>query len=360
MTRRFRMGILVVLVAFLSYLAYLVLAPFFVPITWAAVFAIVFYPVYSFILRHTRRPTLASLATVLIVLIVILGPLSYLSYLLVGELQALADMGLTVESVRSMYRNSFIHDLAMTVLPIFNLDEQQVIGYAINGLTSLSKGAMHRIPASLGSIASAFVTFFIMAFVLFFLFKDGSRYVATILEYLPFSEHHKEHLSTQTKDVIVSTIYGGVAVALAQGIVGTAGYFSVGVHAPVLWGLATAVTSFIPFIGSHIVWVPICLYLLVTGHIAKTIILAAFGIIGIGLVDNFVRPLFITGRARMSFLLTFFAVLGGIEAFGLMGIIVGPLIMALYISLITILKDSEEEERCTPVLRSEADTSPPA
>ena len=115
---------------------------------------------------------------------------------------------------------------------------------------------------------------------------------------------------------------------------------------PALWGLATAITSFIPFIGSHIVWVPMCLYLLVTGHIGKTVILATFGILGIGMVDNVVRPLFITGRARMSFLLTFLAVLGGIEAFGLIGIIVGPLVMALYSSLIAILKDSGEEGEC--------------
>ena len=122
-----------------------------------------------------------------------------------------------------------------------------------------------------------------MAFVLFFLFKDGSAYVVKLLEYLPFSERHKEQLSKQTKDVVVSTIYGGVAVALAQGIVGVVGFISVGVSSPALWGLATAIASFIPFIGSHIVWVPMCLYLLVTGHIIKALILVAFGVFGIGL-----------------------------------------------------------------------------
>ena len=127
MTRRFSIGILIVLVAFLSYLAYLILAPFFIPLTWAAVFAIVFYPVYSFILRYIRRPALASLATVTVVLIVILGPLSYLSYLLVGELQELANTGLTVEGMRSAYQDSFIHDLANRVLPVFHLNEQQAI-----------------------------------------------------------------------------------------------------------------------------------------------------------------------------------------------------------------------------------------
>ena len=341
MTNRFRIGILIVLVAFLSYLAYLILAPFFVPLTWAAVFAIVFYPVYIFILRYIRRPSLASLATVAVVLIVILGPLSYLSYRLVGELQDLSNTGLTVEGVRSAYRDSFIHDLANRVLPVFHLDEKEAVAYIVNGLSNLSKRLLHLIPGGLGSVAGAFTTFFIMAFILFFLFKDGRGYVSKILEYLPFSQRNKERLVKQTKDVVVSTIYGGVAVALAQGIVGTLGFISVGMTSPALWGLATAITSFIPFIGSHIVWVPICLYLLVTGHILKAVILAAFGILGIGLVDNVVRPLFITGRARLSFLLTFFAVLGGIQAFGLIGIIVGPLIMALFISLINIMKDSK-------------------
>jgi predicted PurR-regulated permease PerM len=138
MTRRFRIGILVVIVIFLSYLDYLIMAPFFAPLMWAAVFAIVFYPVYRFILRYVRRPTLASLATLTLVLIMLLGPpLSYLSYLLVGELQDLANKGLTVEGLRSAYQNSVIHDLANRVLPFFHLDEQRVIAYVVNGLSNL-------------------------------------------------------------------------------------------------------------------------------------------------------------------------------------------------------------------------------
>jgi predicted PurR-regulated permease PerM len=285
------------------------------------------------------------LATVVLVLAVLLGPLSYLSYLLVGELQDLANSGLTVEGVRSAYQNSIIHDLANWVLPVFHLDEQRVITYVANGLSNSSKYLLNRIPGGLGSVAGAFATFIIMAFVLFFFFKDGSSYVGKLLEYLPFSERHKELLSKQAKDVVVSTIYGGVAVALAQGIVGAVGFISVGVSSPALWGLATAIASFIPFIGSHIVWVPICLYLLITGHIIKALILVAFGVFGIGLVDNIIRPVFIRGRARMSFLLTFFSVLGGIQAFGLIGIIIGPLIIALYISLLAIVKDFDDDGR---------------
>ena len=360
MTRRFRIGILVVIVALASYLAYLIMAPFFAPLIWATVFAIVFYPVYRFILRYVKRPALASLATLSLVLIVLLGPLSYLSYLLVGEIQDLATTTLTAEGVRSAYQNSIIHDLANRVLPIFHLDEERVIAYVVNGLSNLSKHLLRLVPGSLGSVAGAFTTFIIMTFVLFFFFKDGNIYVARILELLPFSERHKEQLSKQAKDVVVSTIYGGVAVAVAQGIVGAVGFISVGVSSPALWGLATAITSFIPFIGSHIVWVPICLYLLVTGHVIKCLILVAFGVFGIGLVDNVVRPLFIRGRAKLSFLLTFFAVLGGIQVFGLVGIIVGPLIMALYVSLIDILKDFDDDgQHITVIDRPVIHVTPP-
>ncbi|RJR43341.1 MAG: AI-2E family transporter [Desulfobacteraceae bacterium] len=346
MTNRFRTGILLILVAFLSYLAYLIMEPFFIPLIWASVFAIVFYPVYLFLLRYIRRSSPASLVTVAIVLTVILGPLSYLSYRLVGELQDLSNAGLTVEGMQAAYKDSFIRDLANRILPIFRLDEKEALAHIVNGLSTLSKRLLKLVPGGLGSIAGAFTTFFIMAFIIFFLFKDGSAYVSKTLEYLPFSQRNKERLVKQTNDVVVSTIYGGVAVALAQGIVGTLGFVSVGLSSPFLWGLTTAITSFIPFIGAHIVWVPICLYLLVTGEILKAAILAAFGILGIGLVDNVVRPLFIKGRARLSFLLTFFAVLGGIQAFGLIGIIVGPLIMALFISLINIIKDFEDEREC--------------
>ena len=221
MTRRFRVGILIVLVVFLSYLAYLVLVPFFAPLTWAAVFAIVFYPVHLFILRYLKRPSLAALSSVALVLIIILGPLSYLSYFLVGELQDLSNAGLTMEGMRSVYRDSFVNGLMERVLPVFHLEERQAMAYVANGVSNLSRQLLHWVPSGLGSVASGLANFLIMAFILFFLFKDGSVYVTKILEYLPFSERNKEHLSGQVRDVIASTIYGGVAVALVQGIIGS-------------------------------------------------------------------------------------------------------------------------------------------
>ena len=185
-----------------------------------------------------------------------------------------------------------------------------------------------------------------MAFVLFFLFKDGSSYVVKLLEYLPFSERHKELLSKQAKDVVVSTIYGGVAVALAQGIVGVVGFISVGVSSPALWGLATAIASFIPFIGSHSMGTDMSLS---TGNRTHNQGRYPCGLRGVrhrfGGQHN--PPSFHQRAGQDVFSPHLFSVLGGIQAFGLIGIILGPLIMALYISS-SIVKDSRMTQCVTP------------
>ncbi len=344
MASRFHTGVLVVLIAFLTYLTYLVLRPFFSPLVWAAVFAIVFYPIYDFVRRKIRVAWLAALLSAVLVLLAIVGPLSYMLYLLAGELQKISFEQFTPEHVGEAYRGSTFQSLLNRALSLIGMDEQQAFSYIMNAVRSISKQVVQHVSAELANIAGAVVNFFIMAFLLFFFFKDGRAYLAEFIEFLPFSPGTTDHLTRQVKDVVASTIYGGVAVAVAQGIVGALGFVIVGISSPLLWGLVTAITSFIPFVGAHIVWVPIAIYLLVTGHIAKAIILALFGTVGIGTVDNVVRPLFITGRARMSFLLTFLAVFGGIGAFGLLGIVLGPLVLALFLSVMHIAKDYERKE----------------
>lgn len=342
MSGRFRIGILIVLVALISYLTYEILVPFFSPLVWAAVFAIVCYPIHKFFLRSVRYPSLAALVTVVVVLIIIVGPLSYISYLLTGELQNVAANPPSTEAIVEIYHHSFIESIVNRLLEFFNLTQQQAMDYLTSGFRNFAQTALKKIPMGLGNLVDAVTNFLVMVFVLFFFFRDGRRYVATLLNYLPFSLQNKEKLSGQVQDVVVSTIYGGLAVAIGQGAVALIGFLVVGLHSSILWAVTTAITSFIPFVGSHVVWVPICIYFLFTGQILNCIILAAFGIFGIGLVDNVVRPLFIRGRARMSFLLTFLAVFGGLQAFGLLGIVVGPLIIALFLSIIPMVRDLEE------------------
>jgi predicted PurR-regulated permease PerM len=341
MTSRFRVGVLIVLVALITYLAYRIIAPFFSPLAWASVLAIVGYPIYGFFLRHLKFPMLAALSAVVVVLFIIVGPLSYVFYLLTGELQNLAGSAPSTERIVESYRQSALRPIADRILLSFNMSEKQAIAHLTTGLTNFAKEALTRIPVGLGNLAEAVANFFVMVFVLFFFFRDGHRLVAALVDYLPFSEPGKQRVSVQVKDVVVSTIYGGLAVAIAQGFVGLIAFVTVGLDSPITWAVTTAITSFIPLVGSHVVWVPISVYLLFTGETFRSLLLAAFGIFGIGLVDNIVRPLFIKGRVRMSFLLTFLSVFGGLQAFGLLGIVVGPLVMALFLSIIPMVRDLE-------------------
>jgi predicted PurR-regulated permease PerM len=236
--------------------------PFLSSLAWAAVFGIVFYPLYQYILRYVRSPSVAAAASVIVVVVAILAPLSYLSYLLVLEIENISPRALTIEGLTEMYSHSFLQPFIQKVLSLFDLSEEQALGYVANAAGTVSRQLLSRLSAGLGNVASAVVSFAIMVFVLFFFFRDGRKYVGNIQELLPLSEKNKEYVSGQVKDVVVSTIYGGVAVALAQGIVSSLGYMLVGIHSPLLWGLTTAIASFIPVVVSSLVWGPLCIYLL--------------------------------------------------------------------------------------------------
>jgi len=180
-----------------------------------------------------------------------------------------------------------------------------------------------------------------MAFTIFFLFKDGPGFLEKIRDYLPFSEKHRNRLVSQTKDMIVSTIYGGVVVAIVQGILGGLAFAVLGIRSPVFWGSSMALMSFVPVVGTSVIWVPASLILLSQGAYAKGIALILIGVFVISMVDNVLKPLIIGGRTKMPTIIIFFTVLGGIKVFGLLGLIMGPLVFALFLSVFQIFKAIE-------------------
>jgi predicted PurR-regulated permease PerM len=159
--------------------------------------------------------------------------------------------------------------------------------------------------------------------------------------YLPFPEPQRDRLEKQVKDMVVSTIFGGVVVALVQGLMGGTAFYYLGVPSPVIWGTAIAILSFVPMLGTFSIWGPIVVYLFLKGAIAKGFILLLIGAFGISLVDNILKPLIIGGRTKMPTLLIFFSVIGGIKLFGLIGLIMGPLSVALFISVLGIFRNIE-------------------
>ena len=210
----------------------------------------------------------------------------------------------------------------------------------LNSAESLVGG----VTGGLGNVASVITDFIFMILSIFFFLEGGSEFVAGIHKFIPFSIKHRDRLLKQTKDIIVSTIYGGVVVAIAQAILGGTAFSLLHVPSPVLWAFAMFIASFIPLLGTFVVWGPLAAYLFLKGAVLNSILLVIVGVLAISSVDNILRPLIIRGKMQMPTLAIFFSILGGIKVFGFIGFIMGPLVLALFVSVAQMLRYVGEEQ----------------
>jgi predicted PurR-regulated permease PerM len=176
-------------------------------------------------------------------------------------------------------------------------------------------------------------------FAMFLLFRDGNRIVSKIPEFLPFERARSEALLTRIRDVIYGGVYGVVVIALTQGALCGGMFWVLGIPSAALWGMVTVLTSVLPLVGAAAVWVPGALYLVAVGKWPHAIVLAVWGTLVISGVDNFLRPRLVAGRVGLSELVMFFALLGGLQVFGVLGIVLGPLLFAIAASIVDVLSD---------------------
>ncbi|BCB96499.1 AI-2E family transporter [Dissulfurispira thermophila] len=343
---RFYFITLTFFVGVLGYLSYLILKPFLSPIAWAIVLSLVFYPVYAFLLRYIKLPAVASFITLGIILIIILGPFSYLSVLLVKELKHISDYmeGGRFETLQSALGHPVMKAMVDRITSLFNITEAEMDKAIIDGISNLGKDLIGRITKGMGDVVTVALNFIFMAFAIFFLLKDGTEFLKKIRDYMPFSEEQKDRLATQIRDIIISTVYGGVVVAIVQGLIAGLTFYILEIPSPVVWGMATSIASFIPLIGAFAIWGPATVYLFLHGAVLKGIALAIIGVFGISLIDNVLKPIIIGGRTKMPILAIFFSVLGGIKLFGLIGLVMGPLVLAIFVSVVEIFRNIETNE----------------
>jgi len=331
------------ILAVLGYLSYQIFQPFLTPIAWAMVFCVVFYPAYAFTLRFIKLKAAASLVTLLLILIVIIGPFSYISYSLINEVSDFVERSdADIRSLTALLSDERLLSILRKVEPYTGLEapSEEVI---IENARKFGKKIIDWLSAGFGNVMSVAANFVIMAFTIFFFLKDGPGFLQRIRNYLPFSEQQRDRLTSQIKDMIVSTIYGGVVVAIIQGMLGGAAFAALGIRSPIFWGSVMALTSFVPMLGTAIIWLPASAFLLFQGAYVKGIALILIGIFVISMVDNVLKPLIIGGRTKMPTIIIFFTVLGGIKLFGLLGLVMGPLVFALFLSIFEIFRTVESE-----------------
>jgi predicted PurR-regulated permease PerM len=344
-TSRFYYLVLFFLIFALGYATYLIIRPFISPIAWAIVFSIVFYPVYAFLLRYLRWGPLCAFFTVTIIVLIIVGPIAYLSYQVGREIDDILYAFGTekIELVDNALKNPRVQKGIQRMTQILSISEETLKESVINAISDIVKALIKKLRVTVEHIPSFFVDFFLMLLSIYFFLRDGPYFIEKLSRYLPFSSEQKSILFKQIRDIIVTTIYGGVVVAILQSLAGGLIFFILHVPKAALLGFATFFASFVPIGGTFGVWGPVVAYFFYKGLVLKGIILFVYGLGIISMIDNVVRPIIVKEKVKMPLILVFFSILGGISLFGLIGIIMGPLIVALFVSVVEIFRFTEEK-----------------
>lgn len=329
--------------AIVFYLFYQLIIPFFAPICWAAVFVIIFFPLYERLLTRVKSKGLSSLIVCLFVIILIIGPVTYLFGALVTEAVN------AVTKVNAMIKSGELQEMLAIDLPWWETLKQKLSGYydlsKIN-IDQVVKQSIESITGVLLNQTSWLITnttrlvfyFILMVFTMYYFFKDGELIIHKLKRLMPLTPNQVNATFVQLKEVIQATMYGGVVVALIQGALGGIMFAIMGIPSPVFWGAVMAFLSIIPFLGAFVIYIPAGIILIIGGSYIKGIIIIIIGSVIISQIDNVIRPFLISGRTSIHPLMLFFTLLGGVYIFGLLGVVLGPLIAAIFITLLKIFE----------------------
>lgn len=324
------------------YACYLLFRPYVTPVLFACVIAIVFYPLHRGVQRALRRKNLSAAISTILTLLLGIAPLAFLLITVSNEL---TDLYRSL-AMKNGHEGNFIAPLlkgsekimawAGRHLPLPSIDLKQIL---LGRLADMSSSLV-RLGATLVSNAFSFIVNAVIApVILFFLYRDGESTVSRIMAALPFPQDRLAELQGRISSTVIANFYGGVAIGALQGTLAGITFWALGFDSPVLLGVVTGFFSLVPMIGTAIVWVPAAIVLLLTGHLVKGIILLALGSAVIGTVDNFIRPIILRKSVHLHMLLIFFALIGGLQLLGVLGLFVGPVILSVTAALLMMLKE---------------------
>ena len=341
------------------YLLYKILAPFLVAIFWAVFLAMVSYPVFKKLQRVLKiKGFLSAIIVTLLVILVIVIPFTFLLASLANEVvttynsvEEMIKTGRLQAYVEKMGEIPLVQTIWARLDQSFGLSQTQPLDFLLKNIQQISTFLFNQSSSILKGLSTFLFTFFFTLLSLYYLLKDGDRLFLRVKEVLPVPPKERDLLIGRFQTMVNATIFGGILIAIIQGVLGGLAFWVLGLHSPVLWGTAMAFFSFIPVGGTALIWGPTCIILFILGAFLEGIILLLIGVFVIGMVDNFLRPFFISSKTNIHPLLLFFAVLGGIQVFGLIGVVAGPLVATICLTLIEIYAqgiDSREASEIKP------------
>lgn len=349
--RRDSMIALLVMLAVALYLVWQMLAPYLNAIFLACVLGISGFPIYAALERRWRRPALASLAATLTIMLLIAGPLLFLAVTVAREAQSLYQT-LSAASRTQGGWNVWVSNVLQRPLAWLAQSTGMAVPNLQAALMARLQGAgnvaMARIGDLFGNLTATLGQAAIMFFALYFFFQAVVHMQAMAIRWVPLPAHRVTELIRVTAETIRANVNGTLIVAAVQGALMGIGFAIVGLPQPWLWGVIGMFSSLVPLVGTSLVWIPAVAYLALSGSWIRALILLVWCLVVVGVSDNILRPWILRGSMPMNTLLVVLSIFGGIEYFGLAGIIAGPVVFSITAALLRILREMLEENKSQP------------
>lgn len=323
--------VLIGVTALLLFLCWRLIQPFLSPLAWALTLAVVTHPVHRWITSGVHHSGLAAGIAVAVVAVAVVAPSVFVGHSIIreaaGGLKAV-QTGTSIKDWREQLAKNPILESTISTLE----QNENVQSQFQNLAGELAKRASGLVAGSVVVGVELLLTFF----VLFFLFRDRNAAIKRLRSLIPLSEKETDEVFVRVSDTIHATIYGTIVVSAVQGALGGLMFWWLGLPAPMLWGIVMAILALIPILGAFVIWAPAAIFLAVNGEWGKAAILAVWGGVVISLIDNLLYPVLVGKRLRLHTLPVFFAIVGGLATFGAVGLVLGPVILALTDAILEI------------------------
>ena len=312
------------------------LSGFFQPIFWAAIIGIIFLPVQHYLeSKFGGRRTLAAIVTVILIFFTVLLPALLIASAVINEAAIIfgmiqsgeIDPGILLRWLQEMSPQLIARAESIGI----DVDQwpAKLSAVAVKGSQFIGQLAL----VAGQNVANFLVMFFMMLYLLFFVLRDGDRMLEAIILALPLGDERERALFAKFAEVSRATIKGTLLIGLVQGFLGGVMFSVLGVTGAVFWGVVMVILSVLPIVGASIVWIPVAIFLLVSGAWIKALVLTVFGVLVIGLIDNLLRPMLVGRDTKMPDYIILLSTLGGLSAFGISGFVIGPIIAALFLAV---------------------------
>lgn len=327
--------VVVLLVVFISAVFLSMIRSFLMAIFLAGIFSALSRPIYLWLDKRLRgRRSLASILTLLLIIIVVVLPLGVLTGVVTG--QAIKVSQTAVPWVKTQLSQPGALSEFLETIPYYDKiapHSELILRKAGEMVGHISQFLINNLStATMGAVNFLFMVF-VWLYTMYFFLMDGDKLLEKILYYLPLQDHDEQQMLDRFTSVTRATLKGTAVIGILQGGLAGVAFWAVGIPSATFWGVIMVVLSIIPSVGTALVWVPVALILGFGGAVGKAIGLFVFCGLVVGSLDNLLRPILVGKDTQMHELMIFFGTMGGIFMFGMVGVIIGPIIAALFVTI---------------------------